>query len=185
MRRDIYLRGCWMLFIGFWVCAAAGLWAWATWLDSIVIVFWFGDDESCTFVSIGLFTGIPITSMGSDLAALSEFGVLCWTILIPPALTWNAKESNKKKKKFCDKQFLAIFDELEFVFAKNWGNSKFIHLPAGARPATFCFDSSSDILSSVWFGLLGENLKITLSWFLLGIFKLRCLCKFRQNLLKK
>lgn len=85
-----YLRGCWMWVTGLWfgrTTDAAGLLAWATWLPSIVMVFWLGDDDNCTLVSIGLFWLKPMISTGSALAARSELWVLCWTILIPPAFT--------------------------------------------------------------------------------------------------
>lgn len=143
----IYLRGWLMLwFIGLFVIGAAGLWAWATWLDSIVTVFWFGLAESWTFVSIGLFWDIPITSIGSDIAALSEWGVLCWTILIPPALTAIRRKTRRKRRIFAINNFWR-FDELEFVFVQNRCNSYLIYSPAGARPATLTLDSSSDILT--------------------------------------
>lgn len=95
--RRVYLRGCWMLFMGLWGTDTAGLWACATWLLSIVIVFWEGLVESCT-ESMGLFWLRPMTSTCSPLAALSEFGVLCWTIRIPPAFTAIVIEGKKKKR---------------------------------------------------------------------------------------
>lgn len=60
-------------------------------------------------------------------------------------------ENNKNKKKF--HRFFACFDKNKFssTILMSWTFSKgfqdLIHLPAGARPATFCFDSSSDIFN--------------------------------------
>lgn len=140
----IYLRGCWMLFMGLFGTEAAGLWAWAAWLLSIVIVFWLGLVESWT-LSMGLFWDNPMMSTGSPLAARSEFGALCWTILMPPAFTTSPFVIRTRRRNFVINNFLSIWWVGFFQFKVR--NQEWIHLPAGALPATFTFDSSSDIIS--------------------------------------
>lgn len=75
--------------------------------------------------SIGLFWLNPMTSTCSPLAALSELGFLCWTILMPPALTKSKQERNKKKFSSAINN-LKRFDELDKVFRLNVGKFKCI-----------------------------------------------------------
>lgn len=138
---DVYLRGCWMLFCGFCWTTTGGLGACAAWCCSIDDPFVVGLEETMA-VSSGLFWFNPMISTGSLWGARSVCVVLCWTILIPPAFTttsfrWRRRSSD------C---------EIVMSWIRRARNNHFArkYIPAGARPATFCFDSSSDIVNACY-----------------------------------
>lgn len=139
----VYLRGCWMLFCGFCGTTTGGFGAWAAWCCSIDEPLVVGLEET-TALSSGLFWFNPMISTGSLWGARSEWVVLCWTILMPPAFTATTSfQWTRRRRSDCEIVMSWICRARKKHFSQNY-------LPAGARPATFCFDSSSDMLNACY-----------------------------------